>query len=145
MGPSKLTDPVFSPLSPFFFSFLLARAAGQTPPHAAAESSGTGDLRWFAALSETELVRDVPSRSSLLASPSACVHLADERFDGAMVVPVQDFLASVKMLAVKRAETAGHTHLADAFDLRMLQALGTARTTTRSRYYEIFVTSVIDR
>lgn len=62
-----------------------------------------------------------------------------------MVVPVQDFLASVKMLAVKRAETAGHTHLADAFDLRMLQALGTARTTTRSRYYEIFVTSVIDR
>jgi hypothetical protein len=43
-----------------------------------------------------------------------------------MVVVLQDFLISLKMLAVKRAETAGRPHLADAFDLRTLRALGTA-------------------
>ncbi|XP_047085485.1 uncharacterized protein LOC124696863 [Lolium rigidum] len=43
-----------------------------------------------------------------------------------MVVVLQDFLISLKVLAVKRAETAGRPHLADAFDLRTLRALGVA-------------------
>jgi hypothetical protein len=42
------------------------------------------------------------------------------------VAVVQDFLISLKMLAVKRAETAGRPHLADAFDLRTLRAIGTS-------------------
>ncbi|VAI94234.1 unnamed protein product [Triticum turgidum subsp. durum] len=85
-------------------------AAGDTPPPppppAAAESSASTEeeSRWIAALSEPELVS----------------------FNGAavVVVVVQDLLISLKMLAVKRAETAGRPNLANAFDLRTLRALG---------------------
>ncbi|VAI82009.1 unnamed protein product [Triticum turgidum subsp. durum] len=82
-------------------------AAGDTPPPPpplAAESSASTEeeSRWLAALSEPELVS----------------------FNGAVVVVVQDLLISLKLLAVKRAETAGRPHLADAFDLRTLRALG---------------------
>ncbi|XBI42509.1 hypothetical protein VPH35_126832 [Triticum aestivum] len=48
---------------------------------------------------------------------------------------VQDLLISLKMLAVKRAETAGRPHLADAFDLRTLRALGTKHFSSDSEVF----------
>ncbi|EMS57640.1 hypothetical protein TRIUR3_34739 [Triticum urartu] len=61
------------------------------------------------------------SRSGWRPSPSPS---STTGFNGAVVVVVQDLLISLKLLAVKRAETAGRPHLADAFDLRTLRALG---------------------
>ncbi|KAF7105481.1 hypothetical protein CFC21_106288 [Triticum aestivum] len=48
----------------------------------------------------------------------------ESRWLAALSEPELDLLISLKMLAVKRAETAGRPHLADAFDLRTLRALG---------------------
>ncbi|KAM0884063.1 hypothetical protein ACQ4PT_031240 [Festuca glaucescens] len=97
-----------------------APAAGETPPTAAAESSSsTEESRWLASLSEPELVRHAPH---LLFFPPLLALIFLTR--GSVVVVVQDFLISFKMLAVKRAETAGRPHLVDAFDLRTLRALG---------------------
>jgi hypothetical protein len=95
-----------------------APAAGETPPPPGADSGKiTDESRWLDSLSEPELVRDAPSSSPFLPLPFIFIN-----FDGG----VQDLLISLKMLAVKRAETAGRPHLADVFDLRTLRALGTA-------------------
>ncbi|KAF7070002.1 hypothetical protein CFC21_075565, partial [Triticum aestivum] len=48
----------------------------------------------------------------------------ESRWLAALSEPELDLLISLKMLAVKRAETAGRPHLADGFDLRTLRALG---------------------
>ncbi|KAI4969156.1 hypothetical protein ZWY2020_000070 [Hordeum vulgare] len=48
----------------------------------------------------------------------------ESRWLAALSEPELDLLISLKMLAVRRAETAGRPHLADALDLRMLRALG---------------------
>ncbi|KAM3215589.1 hypothetical protein ACQJBY_067550 [Aegilops geniculata] len=50
----------------------------------------------------------------------------ESRWLAALSEPELDLLISLKMLAVKRAETAGRPHLADAFHLRTLRALGVA-------------------
>uniref|UniRef100_A0ACD5WBJ7 Uncharacterized protein n=2 Tax=Avena sativa TaxID=4498 RepID=A0ACD5WBJ7_AVESA len=50
----------------------------------------------------------------------------ESRWLASLSEPELDFLISLKMLAVKRAETASRPHLADAFDLRTLRALGVA-------------------
>ena len=101
----------------------------EDPSPAASESNSTSTevSQWLATLSEPELVRHAPILLLFLLlhilSPCfAFILLPNERFHGG---GVQDFLISLKMLAVKRAETAGRPHLADAFDLRTLRALGT--------------------
>jgi hypothetical protein len=110
-----------------------APAAGETPPPPGADSGKiTEESRWLDSLSEPELVRDAPSSSPFLPLPFIFIN-----FDGG----VQDLLISLKMLAVKRAETASHPHLADAFDLRTLRALGTAIAPP----HQIFLFSSIDR
>ncbi|XP_037467747.1 uncharacterized protein LOC119339946 [Triticum dicoccoides] len=58
------------------------------------------------------------------ASESSASTEEESRWLAALSEPELDLLISLKMLAVKRAETAGRPHLADAFDLRTLRALG---------------------
>ncbi|CAM0871790.1 unnamed protein product [Alopecurus aequalis] len=105
-----------------------ATGGGEDPSPAASESNSTSteESQWLATLSEPELVRHAPpliiSPSTFFCPPACFILLPNERFHGGG--GVQDFLISLKMLAVKRAETAGRPHLADAFDLRTLRALG---------------------
>uniref|UniRef100_A0ACD6A325 Uncharacterized protein n=2 Tax=Avena sativa TaxID=4498 RepID=A0ACD6A325_AVESA len=58
------------------------------------------------------------------AESSSSSSTEESRWLASLSEPELDFLISLKMLAVKRAETAGRPHLADAFDLRTLRALG---------------------
>ncbi|CAM0871789.1 unnamed protein product [Alopecurus aequalis] len=58
------------------------------------------------------------------ASESNSTSTEESQWLATLSEPELDFLISLKMLAVKRAETAGRPHLADAFDLRTLRALG---------------------
>uniref|UniRef100_A0A8R7R966 Uncharacterized protein n=2 Tax=Triticum urartu TaxID=4572 RepID=A0A8R7R966_TRIUA len=66
---------------------------------------------------------DTPPPAPAAAESSASTE-EESRWLAALSEPELDLLISLKMLAVKRAETAGRSHLADAFDLRTLRALG---------------------
>ncbi|XP_048574356.1 uncharacterized protein LOC125555440 [Triticum urartu] len=68
-----------------------------------------------------------PSAAGETPPPEAAESSAnteESRWLAALSEPELDLLISLKMLAVKRAETAGRPHLADGFDLRTLRALG---------------------
>uniref|UniRef100_A0ACD5X501 Uncharacterized protein n=2 Tax=Avena sativa TaxID=4498 RepID=A0ACD5X501_AVESA len=67
---------------------------------------------------------ETPSAAAAESSRSRSTE--ESRWLASLSEPELDFLISLKMLAVKRAETAGRPHLADAFDLRTLRALGVA-------------------
>ncbi|KAM3298559.1 hypothetical protein ACQJBY_040166 [Aegilops geniculata] len=67
---------------------------------------------------------DTPPPPPPPAAESSAGTEEESRWLAALSEPELDLLISLKMLAVKRAETAGRPHLADAFDLRTLRALG---------------------
>uniref|UniRef100_A0A453TDM9 Gamma-tubulin complex component n=3 Tax=Aegilops tauschii subsp. strangulata TaxID=200361 RepID=A0A453TDM9_AEGTS len=66
---------------------------------------------------------DTPPSPPVDAESSASTE-EESRWLAALSESELDLLVSLKLLAVKRAETSGRPHLADAFDLRTLRALG---------------------
>nr|XP_045090346.1 deoxyuridine 5'-triphosphate nucleotidohydrolase-like [Aegilops tauschii subsp. strangulata] len=85
---------------------------GGEPPGAASSTPASGGRRILRTQTAGNLGESIVANEVEASNPHVACSM------------VQDLLTSLKMLAVKRAETVGRPHLADPFDLRTLRAIG---------------------